>query len=185
MWQGSRLAEGEAQADARRAEGDRAVKMVDVNIGREQVNVEQARVEVERQSLSNKQEFEGAALQFELEKLRIAAERDVRIAAAQAMGNMLGKAQMQIFGDPGTMAAAWPSSSCVAAGLGLATDGLMKTMPVQGQELLSKVATAVAAQLQPKSAEPASPASAGNGAAAGLAGTAAEISAADVTKSRK
>ena len=56
-----RTAEGEAQAAAKRAEGDRAVKMVDVTIGREQVGVEQARVEVERQSLSNKQEFEGAA----------------------------------------------------------------------------------------------------------------------------
>jgi uncharacterized membrane protein YqiK len=179
-----RLAEGEAQAAARRSEGDRAVKMVDVTIGREQVGVEQARVEVERQSLSNKQEFEGAALQFELEKLRIAADREVRIAAAQAMGNMLGKAQMQIFGDPATMAA-MAQQFMRAAGLGLATDGLMKTMPVQGQELLSKVATAVAAQLQPKAAEPPAPSPAGNGAAAGLAGTAAAVSPADVAKSRK
>jgi hypothetical protein len=158
--------------------------MVDVTIGREQVGVEQARVEVERQSLSNKQEFEGAALQFELEKLRIAADREVRIAAAQAMGNMLGKAQMQIFGDPATMAA-MAQQFMRAAGLGLATDGLMKTMPVQGQELLSKVATAVAAQLQPKAAEPPAPSPAGNGAAAGLAGTAAAVSPADVAKSRK
>ncbi|HSU65224.1 MAG TPA: SPFH domain-containing protein, partial [Tepidisphaeraceae bacterium] len=168
-----RLAEGEAQAAAKRAEGDRAVKMVDVTIGREQVGVEQARVEVERQSLSNKQEFEGAALQFELEKLRIAAEREIRIAAAQAMGNMLAKANMQIFGDPTTMSA-MAQQFMRAAGLGLATDGLMKTMPAQGQELLSKVAGAVASQLQPKAAEHAST---GNGAApVGVSGTAAETS---------
>ena len=56
--------------------------MVDVTVEREKVNVEQARVDVERQSLSNKQEFEEAALKFELEKLRIEAERDVRIQSA-------------------------------------------------------------------------------------------------------
>ncbi len=86
------------------SEGDRAMKMVDVTVEREKVTVEQARVDVERQSLSNKQEFEDAALKFELEKFRISAEREIRIAAAQAMGNMLAKAQMQIFGDPETMA---------------------------------------------------------------------------------
>ena len=156
-----RLAEGDAQAATKQAEGQRAVKMVDVTIGREQVGVEQARVEVERQSLSNKQEFEGAALQFELEKLRIAAERDVRIAAAQAMGNMLAKAQMQIFGDPTTMAA-MAQQFLSAAGLGVAAEGLMKTLPPQGQELLSKVAGAVASQLQPRGES-------GNGASVGLA----------------
>jgi len=41
---------------------------------------------------------------FELEKLRIEAEKQFRIAAAEALGNMLAKANMQIFGDPTTMA---------------------------------------------------------------------------------
>jgi flotillin len=176
-----RLAEAEAQAQAKRAEGDRAVKMVDVTIGREQVGVEQARVEVERQSLANKQEFEAAALQFELEKLRIAAEREIRIAAAQAMGNMLAKAQMQIFGDPTTMAA-MAQQFMRAAGLGLATDGLMKTMPAQGQELLTQVVGAVASQLQPKATEAVAPSAAGNGATIGVAGTAAEVTPAAAVK---
>jgi hypothetical protein len=168
-----RLAEGDAQAATKRAEGDRAVKMVDVTIGREQVGVEQARVEVERKSLANKQEFEGAALQFELEKLRIAAEREVRIAAAEAMGNMLAKANMQIFGDPATMAA-MAQQFMRAAGLGNATEGLLKTMPAQGQELLAKVAGSLAAQLQPKTPE--TPPAGGNGATVGIAGTAADVS---------
>jgi uncharacterized membrane protein YqiK len=170
-----RLAEGDSQAAVKRAEGERAAKMVDVTIGREQVNVEQARVEVERQSLSNKQEFEGAALQFELEKLRIAAEREIRIAAAQAMGNMLAHAQMQIFGDPTTMAT-MAQQFMKAAGLGLATDGLMKTMPAQGQEALTKMIASLAAQLQPKAVDapgiaptvPAVVAPAGNGATASV-----------------
>jgi len=144
-----RLAEASALSLTKQAEGDRAVKMVDVTIGRELVGVEQARVEVERQSLANKQEFEGAALQFELEKLRIAAEKDVRIAAAQAMGAMMANAHMQIFGDPTTMAT-MAQQFMHAAGLGVATEGLLKTMPSQGQEILSKFAGAVASQLQPK-----------------------------------
>jgi len=66
------------------------------------------------------------------------------------MGNMLAKAQMQIFGDPTTMAA-MAQQFLSAAGLGIATEGLLKTMPAQGQEILGKVVGAVASQLQPKS----------------------------------
>ena len=102
--------------------------------------------------------------------MRIAAEKDVRIAAAQAMGNMLAKAQMQIFGDPTTMAA-MTQQFLKAAGLGIAAEGLMRTMPQQGQELLTKVAGAVASQLQPKAPEPAP----GNGSVAGLSGGATDL----------
>ncbi|MDB5295921.1 MAG: Flotillin, partial [Phycisphaerales bacterium] len=49
-----RVADADAQAATKRAEGDRAGKMVDVTVERERVNVEQAKVEVERLSLSNK-----------------------------------------------------------------------------------------------------------------------------------
>ena len=140
-----KLADADAQGATKRAEGDQSVKMVDINVERERVNIEQARVEVERKSLSNKQEFESAALKFELEKLRIEAEREVRIAAAQAMGNMLAKAQMQIFGDPETMAR-MATQFMRAAGAGNAADGLLKTLPPQGQELLNQLTTAVMAQ---------------------------------------
>ena len=142
-----RLAEGEAQAAARRAEGDRAVKLVDVTVERERVAVEQARVDVERQSLSNRSEFEEAALKFELEKLRIDAERDVRIAAAQAMGNMLAKAQMQIFGDPATMAM-MSQRFMQAASLGTAVDGMLTGLPPQGREMLTNIASMLAAQIK-------------------------------------
>ena len=140
-----RLAEGESQANVKRAEGERALKMVEVNVEREKVNVEQARVDVERQSLSNRQEFEGAALKFELEKMRIEAERDVRIQSAQAMGQMLNKAQMQIFGDPDTMVR-MSERFMRAASYGSAADGLLKNLPPQARELLSKLAPAVLQQ---------------------------------------
>jgi flotillin len=143
-----RVADADAQAAVKRAEGDRAAKMVDVGVERERVNVEQAKVDVERLSLSNKQEFEAAALNFELEKLRINMERDVRIAAAQAMAGMFAKAQMQIFGDPTTMAA-MSQQFMRAASLGNAADGLLRTLPAGGQELLGKALSGVAASLLP------------------------------------
>jgi hypothetical protein len=83
------------------------------------------------------------------------------------MGNMLAKAQMQIFGDPTTMST-MAEQFLRAAGIGLAAEGLMRTMPPKGQELLEKVAGAVATSLQPKDVP------AGNGAAVGLSSAAAE-----------
>lgn len=147
-----KLAEGDAAAASKKADGDRAIKMVDVNVERERVNVEQARVEVERQSLSNKQEFEDAALKFELEKIRIQADKEVRIAAAQALGNMLAKANMQIFGDPETMSR-MSMQFMRAASIGSAADGLLKTLPDEGKALLEKLSGAVMSQLAAKPGE--------------------------------
>ena len=137
-----RVAEGDAQGNIKRAEGERAVKMVDVTVEREKVSVEQARVEVERQSLSNKQEFEEAALKFELDKLRINADRDVRIQAASAMGNMLSKANMQIFGDPETMAR-MSQRFMQAASWGVASDGFLSSLPPQARELIDNLGVAL------------------------------------------
>jgi hypothetical protein len=54
----------------------------------------------------------------------------------------------------------------------------MKTMPAQGQELLTRVASAMASQLQPKAPETTPT---GNGASIGLAGTTAAVSPATAT----
>jgi uncharacterized membrane protein YqiK len=165
-----RLAQGDAESAIRRAEGDRAIKMVDVTVSREQVGVEQARVEVERLSLSNKQEFEGAALQFELEKLRIQAEQVVRVAAAEAMGNMMAKAEMQIFGDPDTMAR-MSGRFMQAAGVGNSIDGLMSTLPPQAVDLIKQLTGKLGVDSNGKgngngashlSADPTAPATNGN-----------------------
>ncbi|QOV88651.1 flotillin family protein [Humisphaera borealis] len=178
-----RVADADAQSAAKRAEGERALKMVDVTVQRELVNVEQARVDVERLSLSNKQEFEAAALNFELEKLRIQMEKEVRIAAAQAMANMFSKAQMQIFGDPSTMAT-MSQQFMRAASLGNAADGLMRTLPTGGQELLAKVVGSVASSLTPSSTDASAPPTTGNGHSTPVA-TAEAKSATDVTQDKK
>jgi uncharacterized membrane protein YqiK len=133
-----KLATGDAEAEQRRAEGERARKLVDVQVERERVDVQRERVEVERQELANKSEFEDAALQFELDKLRIEADKQVRIAAAQALGNMLSKANMQIFGDPDTMAR-MSSRFMAAASLGNSVDGFMKALPPGALDVISQI----------------------------------------------
>ena len=117
--------------------------MVDVNVEREKVNVEQARVEVERvRACPTSRNSRMPRCKFELEKLRIQADKEVRIAAAQAMGNMLAKAQMQIFGDPDTMAT-MSQQFMKAAGYGQAADGLMQTLPAGSQILLANLGQTV------------------------------------------
>jgi flotillin len=143
-----RLAEGDAQSSIKRAEGDKAIKMVDVTVEREKVNVDQARVEVERQNLANKQEFGEAALKFEIEKLRIDAERDVRIQTAQSMGSMLSKVNMQIFGDPETMAKMTDRFMRVAS-YGTALEGLASHIKPETRDLLAKLGSGIAASLAP------------------------------------
>jgi uncharacterized membrane protein YqiK len=133
-----RLAQAEADSERKRAEGERAIKSVDVQIERERVDVERERVEVERQELANRSEFEEAALNFEIDKLRIAADKDVRVAAAESLGQMLSKANMQIFGDPETMAK-MSSRFMSAATMGNAADGFLKSLPPEAKQLVDRI----------------------------------------------
>jgi flotillin len=144
-----RLAEGDSKAAMKKAEGEQAVKMVDVTVERERVGVEQARVDVERKNLSNKQEFEGAALQFEIEKLRIQAERDVRIQTANALANMLAKAEVKIFADPETMTR-MSQQFLQAASYGIAADALLSNLPEDARRVLSELGSRLGALVGPK-----------------------------------
>ena len=76
----------------------------------------------------------------------IEAERDVRIQSAQAMGQMLNKAQMQIFGDPDTMVR-MSERFMRAASYGTAAEGLLKNLPPQARELLSKLGVGALGQI--------------------------------------
>ena len=78
------------------------------------------------------------------------------------MGNMLAKANMQIFADPDTMAR-MSAQFMRAASLGTAMDGLLHTMPPKGQELLAQLLSNVTSQFRPT--EVAAAPKDGNGAA--------------------
>jgi uncharacterized membrane protein YqiK len=99
------LAEAEAQSRELVARGEKAQQMVPIAVAREQVAVQEAQVEVERKALENKQTYSAAAIEFEIQKLRISAEKDVMMEAARAMGEALSKADLKLFGDPASAAA--------------------------------------------------------------------------------
>jgi len=134
------LATAEAESAKKRAEGAEAEQMVPVSVDRERVDVEGARVEVERQALQNKQEFSEAALKFEVQKLEIQAGADVQKAFAEAIGQMLSDANMQIFGDPTTLSN-MASRFMSAAGWGQSFNGLRATLPDDAQEAAGKFLT--------------------------------------------
>jgi flotillin len=140
------LAEADAIAAKRRSEGDEAIKMVDVKVDREKVAVEQARVDVERQELENRQTFSEAALKFEVQKLEINASAEVQKAFAAAIGDMLSKANMQIFGDPSTLAN-MTNQFMSSAGYAQRLNGFRTALPEDIQQLAGRALSGVGSSL--------------------------------------
>ena len=70
-------------------------------------------------------------------------------SAAQAMANMFAKANMQIFGDPATMAN-MQQQFMKAAGYGQQVDGLMQTLPAEAKTLLANLGQSVVSQMAAK-----------------------------------
>ncbi|MDX2006357.1 MAG: SPFH domain-containing protein [Meiothermus sp.] len=135
-------ARAEAEAQELIAKGQTANKMVDVDVEREKVNVEQAKVEVERQALENKQTFSAAALEFELQKLKTEALRDVQSELARSIGQFMSKGNMNIYGDPTTLA---KMTEQYAQGLGVGQfmDGISAGSNGKSDELLQQLLSLV------------------------------------------
>lgn len=110
------LAQAEAQARELAARGEKAQQMVAIDIARENVNVEQAKVDVERHQLENRQEFAEAGIRLEIERLRIEANKDVQQEFARALGSFLSKGNMTLYGTPET---AQKMMDSMASGFGL------------------------------------------------------------------
>jgi flotillin len=138
-----RRAEADSQAKEQLARGDTAIKKVDVDIARETVEVERARVEVERQALENKQTFSAAALEFELQKLRVEAERDVQKQMAVALGQMLSKGNMNIYGDPETLSK-MNQQFMNGMGIGKTVDGTLNSLGLDSKDVLPQLAALLA-----------------------------------------
>lgn len=96
------LAQADAQSKELVARGEKAQQMVAVDVSRENVNVEQAKVDVERRQLENRQEFADAGIRLEIERLRIEADKEVQMEFAKALGNFLSKGNMTLYGTPET-----------------------------------------------------------------------------------
>ncbi len=93
-------AQAQMEANKRQAEGAQVLQMVPVEVAKKQVEVEQAKVAVARQDLSNKAEFESIARELQVELAKIEADKQVRIESAKAFGVALSTAHIQMWGDP-------------------------------------------------------------------------------------
>lgn len=83
------------------AEGQQAVAMVPVNVKSKEVDVEKRRVEdVLKPELEARATNGKAGQDFELAKLRIQMEGEVRIASAQATAQFYGKISANVYGTP-------------------------------------------------------------------------------------
>ncbi len=116
-----KLAEAAKEARQLEAEAEQAVQMVPVTVAQEQVKVQDAQVSVKIRDLEGQARFEKIARELQVELARIAAEKDARIAAAQAMGAALAQARMTLWGDPGAvqrMTSAFYNGQAAATWLG-------------------------------------------------------------------
>jgi uncharacterized membrane protein YqiK len=135
-------AQAEKEAMALQAEGERATQMVPVDVERQRVEVERAKVTVERQDLENKAQFESISRGLQVDLARIEAEKQVRIAAANAYGEAMASAKMTVWGDPET-AARMAESFFKGQQFGYLSEGFMNNAPDGVKDALGQVGTAI------------------------------------------
>jgi uncharacterized membrane protein YqiK len=133
------LAEAARQAKSLEAEGDKAVQMVPVNVAREQVNVEDARVTVKIRDLEGQSKFESIARELQVQLATIQAEKEAKIAAAKAMGEAMAKANINVWGDPSAVER-MTGAFFQGQAIGALNKGISTTMPPAVLEMLNKVA---------------------------------------------
>ncbi|MCK5466847.1 hypothetical protein KAI56_05135 [Candidatus Parcubacteria bacterium] len=100
----TKAAEADFITKDKAAEGDKAKQMVPVEVSARQVVVDKDRVEtVLKPELAAKSEHQQVSVELTLGQLKINAEKEVGIALATALGSMMNKANMNIYGDPETV----------------------------------------------------------------------------------
>ncbi|MBO6936382.1 MAG: hypothetical protein JJ863_15530 [Deltaproteobacteria bacterium] len=92
-------AEAEAEAERQKALGDKAKAMVPVEVQRAQVDVDRDRVEtVVKPELEAREKHGKVAQEFEIEKLRVAADKEVQVAFAEASATLFSKLEATLYG---------------------------------------------------------------------------------------
>ncbi|MEZ4411036.1 MAG: SPFH domain-containing protein [Polyangiales bacterium] len=142
----TRRAQAEADAARAMAEAHKAQQMVPVDVERERVGVKEREVEVLQQELEARARHGAAAQEFELAKMRITKEAEVRIEGAKAMAVLTGKINAQLFGTPEDVAR---MARSYAQGMGVAKvmDGFFAGADAQtlatGQRVIEELMSAV------------------------------------------
>jgi flotillin len=97
----TKKANAEANAAKARAEGERAQALVPVQVERERVTIDQDRIEhVVKPELEARERSGKVAQDFEIAKLKVEADKEVRIETARAMATVGEKITMQLYGSP-------------------------------------------------------------------------------------
>ncbi|MBN1607664.1 MAG: hypothetical protein JW940_13590 [Polyangiaceae bacterium] len=161
----------EAEAEERRAHGQRARAMVPVEVERAKVAIERDRVDnVVKPELEAREQHGKVAQEFELAKLRVQAEREVRIAIANASATLFSKVQASLYGTPADVARIGDSflkgqsTAAVANGFFAhasdATDGAVTQLGHSAEALLSALSSRLVGPVVPDAvdAEPEHPA---------------------------
>ncbi len=92
-------AQAEAEAEQARAAGERARAMVPVDVRKAELAVEKDRIaNVVKAELEAREKHGKVAQEFEIAKLRVEAEKEVRIATANAQASMFTKMQANLYG---------------------------------------------------------------------------------------
>jgi flotillin len=94
-------AEAAAEAEKQRAAGEMAKAMVPIEVKKAEVAVERERVEtVIKPELEAREKHGKVAQDFEIAKLQVSAEKEVRIAMAQAQATMFQRIDAKLYGTP-------------------------------------------------------------------------------------
>ncbi|MEZ4443524.1 MAG: SPFH domain-containing protein [Polyangiaceae bacterium] len=94
-------AAAEADAERQAAEGAKAKAMVPIEVDRARLEIDRDRVEtVVKRELEAREKHGKVAQDFEVQKLRIEAEREVRIAIAEASATLFSKLEANLYGTP-------------------------------------------------------------------------------------
>lgn len=96
----TKKAQAEAAAAEARARGEQASAMVPVLVKQAEVDIEAKRVGVLQQELEARATHGAAAQNFELAKLRITKEAEIRIEGARAAATFGGKIEATVVGTP-------------------------------------------------------------------------------------
>lgn len=97
-------AEAEADAVKRRAEGEEASAMIPVAVKAREIELEAQRVEVLKRELEAREKSGRVAQEFELAKLRISSEAQVRVEIAKATAQFGSKFETTLYGSPEDLA---------------------------------------------------------------------------------
>ena len=131
-----RAAEADKESMEKKADGLRAEQMVPVEVSREQVNVREAEVAVERKSLEQQQEFGKVAIEKDIAITTINANKEIRIESAKAMAVAFTNTKMELWGDTATMETMM-SRFTNGQGNGQYLEGLLDQLPEELRGLVN------------------------------------------------